>query len=103
MQQKIIPFFEENILTVYPKESNYFKYLSERNSDPGDVSQPKSQFIYRKLKSSYLGITAISNRTQEKNLFFTGREVLPDIGYEGEIFSCYKIANHLYKEIKKFS
>jgi len=98
--KKIIPFLEDHVTAVHPVESKYFSHLN-RDDDIVNTINKKPQFIFKRVGTPFLGITAIPNRTQEKNLFFTGREVLPDIGFEGEMLSCYKVLGELDREIKK--
>lgn len=95
--KKVIPFLEDHVMAIYPKESKYFPKLGGAYISEEPNAAPV--FIYSRIGKPFLGISAISNRTQEKNLFFTGREVMPDIGFEGEIHSCHKVVNHIEKRI----
>lgn len=54
-----------------------------------------SQPLYETELESTLGVTGLPVRSPWKNAFFAGREVLPGLGIEGEIYAGVQAAGHV--------
>lgn len=52
-------------------------------------------------EAPYLGLTGLPTRTPVKNLFLASREVLPGLGFEGEIIAAVKAAKLVQDSLKK--
>ena len=50
---------------------------------------------------AHLGITGTSPVTPTKNLFLANREVLPGLGFEGELLSAIQAADRVQETLKK--
>jgi phytoene dehydrogenase-like protein len=80
-----IPFFERHLVT----ES------APLLADPGRATAPPTHPLYVSELDDRLGVSALPVRGPWKNLFFAGREVVPGLGLEGELYAGIQAAGHV--------
>ena len=80
-----IPFFERHLVA----ES------APLVADPSRAELPPVHPLYAADLDSTLGVTGVPVRGPWKNLFFAGREVLPGLGMEGELYAGIQAAGYV--------
>ncbi len=80
-----IPFFERHLVT----ES------APVLADPSRAALPPVHPLYAGEADDRLGVAALPVRGPFKNLFFAGREVVPGLGVEGELYAGIQAAGHV--------
>ncbi|HEY6002272.1 MAG TPA: NAD(P)-binding protein [Anaeromyxobacter sp.] len=80
-----IPFFERHLVT----ES------APLLADPARAGHRPSHPLYESDLDDRLGVSALPVRGPWKNLFFAGREVVPGLGLEGELYAGIQAAGHV--------
>ena len=95
----LMPFLKENILFTLP-------HLTSKKRDQNRIIKSMDLFplfrgIYDFSVRKKPTEEQISNRTNFLNLFYTGPEVYPFLGFEGETLSSLKTADMALKQIQK--
>jgi phytoene dehydrogenase-like protein len=80
-----IPFFERHLAT----ES------APVLADASRLELPPVHPLYVSDEEDRLGVAALPVRSPWKNLFFAGREVVPGLGIEGELYAGIQAAGHV--------
>jgi hypothetical protein len=80
-----IPFFERHLVA----ES------APLLAAPDRADLPPLHPLYETTLEETLGVTGVPVRGPWKNLFFAGREVLPGLGIEGELYAGIQAAGHI--------
>lgn len=88
--KEIVPFFDDFVKPLHLRSYSDIKLAEISNGD----------FLYNASFLRNLSLGEVDSCEIIKNIFFTGKEFLPQLGFEGELISGWRTANIITNKFK---